>query len=80
MTSYTLPREKAAYDLNCFLDDFMWFNDETTTIVMISASVGFEVEVVKIEEFANSMLKNPKVVYGTAQLPGIEVMAVFITE
>lgn len=80
LTSYTLPREKASYDLNCFLDDYMWFNDETTTIVMISASVGFEVEVVKIEGFANSMLKNPKVVYGTALLPGIEVMAVFITE
>ena len=80
LTSYTLPREKASYDLNCFLDDYMWFNDETKTIVMISASVGFEVEAVKIEEFANSMLKNPKVVYGTALLPGIEVMAVFITE
>lgn len=80
LTSYTLPREKAAYNLNCFLDDFMWFNDETKTIVMISASAGYEVEVGKIEEFANSMLKNPTVVFGTALLPGIEVLAVFITE
>lgn len=79
-TSYTLPREKAAYDLNCFLDDFMWFNDETKTIIMISASAYYEDEVGKIVEFANSMLKNPTVVYGTALLPGIEVMAVFITE
>lgn len=80
LTSYTLPREKAAYDLNCFLDDFMWFNDETKTIVMISASAGYGDEADKIEEFANKMLKNPTVVYGTALLPGIEVMAVFITE
>lgn len=80
LTSYTLPREKAAYDLNCFLDDFMWLNDETKTIIMISASAGYGVEVSKIEEFANNMLKNPTVVYGTALLPGIEVMAVFITE
>jgi len=80
LTSYSLPREKAAYDLNCFLDDFMWFNDETKTIVMISASAGYEDEADKIEEFANKMLKNPTVVYGTALLPGIEVMAVFITE
>lgn len=80
LTSYTLPREKAAYDLNCFLDDFRWFNDETKTIVMISASAGYEDEADKIEEFANKMLKNPTVVYGTALLPGIEVMAVFITE
>lgn len=80
LTSYTLPREKAAYDLNCFLDDFMWFNDETKTIIMISASASYEGEVSKIEEFTNGMLKNPTVVYGTALLPGIEVMAVFITE
>lgn len=80
MTSYTLPREKVAYDLNCFLDDYMWFNGETKTLIMISASASYEVEVSKIEEFANSMLKNPTVVYGTALMPGIEVMAVFITE
>lgn len=80
MTSYTLPREKTAYDMNCFLDDFMWFNDETKTIVMISASDGYEDETSKIEEFANRMLRNPMIVYGKAMLSGIETMAVFITE
>ena len=80
MTPYTLPREKAAYDVNCFLDDYMWFNDETKTIIMISASAGYEDEIGKIEEFANSMLKNPTILYGKALLPGIEVMAIFIKE
>ena len=80
MTSYTLPRAKVAYDLNCFLDDYMWFNDETKTLLMISASEGYEGEVGKIEEFAYSMLKNPTIVYGQAMLPGIGIMAVFITE
>ena len=80
MTSYTLPMEKAAYDMTCFLDDFMWFNNETKTILIISASEGYEDEVSKIEEFANSMLKNPTIAYGTPTLPGIEVMSIFITE
>lgn len=80
MTSYSLPLNKASYDMNCFLDDFMWFNNETKTILIISASKGYEEEVAKIEEFANSMLKNPLVVYGRPKLPGIEVLAIFITE
>lgn len=80
MTPYTLPPMKAAYDMNCFLDDFMWSHDETNTIVMISASAAYEVEVGKIEEFANCMLKNPTILHGKAPLPGIEVMAIFIKE
>ncbi|WP_301198428.1 hypothetical protein [Bacteroides acidifaciens] len=80
ITSYSLPKDKAAYDITCFLDDFMWFNNETKTILIISASEGYEEEVAKIEEFANSMLKNPLVVYGRPKLPGIEVLAIFITE
>lgn len=80
MTSYSLPKDKAAYDLNCCLDDFMWFNEETKTYVIISASPGYESEVNKIEEFVNNMMRNPTILYGTPKLPGIEVMAVFITE
>ena len=80
MTSYSLPQDKAAYDITCFLDDFMWFNNETKTILIISASEGYESEVCKIIEFAHSMLKNPTVVHGKPILPGIEVMAIFITE
>lgn len=80
ITSYSLPHDKAAYDMTCFLDDFMWFNNETKTILIISASEGYEGEVDKIEEFANDMLKNPTIVYGKPILPGIEVMAIFITE
>lgn len=80
MTSYSLPKNKAAYDITCFLDDFMWFNNETKTILIISASEGYESEVCKIKEFAHSMLKNPTIVYGKPILPGIEVMAIFITE
>lgn len=80
MTPYSLPRDKASFDMNCFLDDFMWFNNETKTVLIISASEGYEGEVDKIEEFANSMLKNPTVTHGKPLLPGIEVMAVFITE
>lgn len=80
ITSYSLPKDKAAYDITCFLDDFMWFNNETKTILIISASEGYEEEVAKIEEFANSMLKNPSVVYGKPKLPGIDIMAIFITE
>ena len=80
ITSYSLPKDKAAYDITCFLDDFMWFNNETKTILIISASEGYEEEVAKIEEFANCMLKNPSVVYGRPKLPGIDIMAIFITE
>lgn len=80
ITSYSLPKDKAAYDITCFLDDFMWCNNETKTFLIISASEGYENEVCKIEEFANSMLKNPSVVYGRPKLPGIDIMAIFITE
>lgn len=80
ITSYSLPLNKASYHIICFLDDFMWFNNETETILIISASEGYEEEVAKIEEFANSMLKNPSVVYGKPKLPGIDIMAIFITE
>lgn len=80
ITSYSLPKDKAAYDMNCCLDDFMWFNNETKTILIITASEGYEGEVAKIDEFANSMLKNPTIAYGKPLLPGIEVMAIFITE
>lgn len=80
ITPYSLPLNKASYDMICFLDDFMWFNNETKTFLIISASEGYEEEVAKIEEFANSMLKNPSVVYGRPKLPGIEVMTIFITE
>lgn len=78
--SYSLPKDKAAYDINCFLDDFMWFNNETKTTLIISASEGYETEVSEIEKFANSTLKNPTMVYGKPTLPGIEVMTIFITE
>lgn len=80
ITPYSLPRLKASYDMNCFLDDFMWFNNETKTILIISSSEGYTSEAYKIEEFARSMLKNPTIVYGEPILPGIEIMAVFITE
>lgn len=80
ITPYSLPRIKASYDMNCFLDDFMWFNNETKTILIISSSEGYESEVCKIEEFAHSMLKNPTLIHGKPLLPGIEVMAIFITE
>lgn len=80
ITPYSLPRLKASYDMNCFLDDFMWFNDETKTILVISSSEGYENEVCKIEKFAHSMLKEPTIKYGKPLLPGIEIMVVFITE
>lgn len=80
ITPYPLPLNKASYDMTCFLDDFMWFNNETKTILIISASEGYENEVSKIEEFAYSMLKNPTIAYGTSTLPGIEVLTIFITE
>lgn len=80
VTPYSLPYDKAAYDITCFLDDFMWFNNETKTILIISASEGYESEVCKIKEFTHSMLKNPTVVHGNPLLPGIEIMAIFITE
>lgn len=80
MTPYSLPHNKASYDMNCFLDDFMWFNNETKTFLIISASEGYVNEVCKIEEFANNMLKDPTISYGKPMLPGIEVMAIFITE
>ncbi len=80
ITPYSLPQIKASYDMNCFLDDFMWFNNETRTIVIISSSEGYESETCKIEEFVNSMLKNPTTVHGKPLLPGIEIMAIFITE
>lgn len=80
MTPYSLPRNKASYDMNCFLDDFIWFNNETKTNLIISASEGYESEVCKIEEFAKDMLKNPTVAYGKPLVPGIGVMAIFITE
>lgn len=80
ITSYSLPKDKAAYDITCSLDDYMWFNNETKTVLIISASEGYDEEVTKIEEFANSMLKNPSVVYGRPKLPGIDIMAIFITE
>lgn len=80
ITSYSLPKDKAAYDITCFLDDFMWFNNETKTILIISASEDYESEVCEIKDFAHSMLKNPTVVYGNPLLAGIEIMAIFITE
>lgn len=80
ITSYSLPKDKVAYDITCFLDDFMWFNNETKTILILSASEGYEEEVAKIEKFANCMLKNLTITYGRPLLPGIEVMAIFITE
>lgn len=80
ITPYSLPLNKASYDMNCCLDDFMWFNNETNTILIISAYEGYENEVCKIEEFANNMLKNPTIAYGKPMLPGINVMAIFITE
>lgn len=80
ITPYSLPLNKASYDMICFLDDFMWFNNETKTFLIISASEGYENEVCKIEEFANNMLKNPTIIYGTPMLPGIEAIAFFITE
>lgn len=80
ITPYSLPLNKASYDIICFLDDFMWFNNETKTTLIISASEGYENEVSEIEKFANSMLKNPTMVHGKPTLPGIEVMTIFITE
>lgn len=80
LTSYSLPRDKSSYDMICFLDDFMWFNNETKTFLIISSSEGYENEASKIAEFANSMLKNPTIVHGKPLLPGIEIMAIFITE
>lgn len=80
ITAYSLPPDKAAYNMICFLDDFMWFNNETKTILIISASDGYEREVGKIKEFANNMLKNPTVAYGKPLLPGIAIMAIFITK
>lgn len=80
ITPYSLPLNKASYDMISFLDDFMWFNNETKTILIISASEGYEGTVDKIEAFANSMLKNPAITHGKPILPGIEVMAIFITE
>lgn len=80
ITPYSLPHNKASYDINCFLDDFMWFNNETKTFLIISASEGYENEVCKIEEFAIKMLKNPTIAYGKPLLPGIEILAIFITE
>ncbi len=38
ITPYSLPRDKVAYDMICSLDDFMWFNNETKTFLIISAS------------------------------------------
>lgn len=80
MTPYSLPPDKVAYDMICFLDDYMWFNNETKTILIISGAKGYEEEWAKIEDFANSMLKNPTIAYGKTLLPGIEVLAIFITE
>ena len=79
ITPYSLPLNKASYDMNCFLDDFMWFNNETKTVLIISASEDYEGEVDKIKEFTNSMLKNPTIAYGKPMLPGIEVMVIFIS-
>lgn len=79
ITPYSLPHDKASFDMTCFLDDFMWFNNETKTVLIISASEGYDVEVDKITKFANSILKNPTITYGSPMLPGIEVMAIFIT-
>lgn len=80
ITPYSLPRLKASYDMNCFLDDFMWFNNETKTILIVSSSDGYENEVCEIEKFAHSMLKKPTIKYGKPLIPGIEIMAIFITE
>lgn len=80
ITPYSLPRDKAAYDMICFLDDFMWFNNEIKSILIISASEGYDNEVSKIEDFSNNMLKMPTILHGIPLLPGIEVMAIFITE
>lgn len=80
VTSYTLPRSAAAYQLNCCLDDNMWFNDETKTIVIISASQGYEQQVSEIEEFIHAHLKNPTILYGRNKLRGIVMKAIFITE
>lgn len=65
--------------MNCFLDDFMWFNNETKTILIISGSDGYENEASKIEDFSNNMLKNPAIIYGEPLLQEIEIMAIFIS-
>ena len=80
ITPYSLPRTKASYLMNCFLDDYMWSNNETKTILIISSSEGYEKEVSKIEKFAHNMLKNPTIKYGKPLIPGIDVTAIFITE
>ena len=80
ITPYSLPRANASYDMICFLDDYMWFNKETKTVLIISSSEGYEKEVGEIEEFAYNVLKNPTIVHGKPMLPGIEIMAIFITE
>lgn len=80
ITPYSLPRIKASYDITCFLDDFMWLNNETKTILIISSCEVYENEVCEIEDFANNMLKNPIIKYGEPFIPGIEVMVIFITE
>ena len=76
----TLPPGKSSFDMVCFLDDSMWFNKETKTIVVISASDGYGSEVGEITGFVNSMMVNPTIFYGCPLVPGVEVMAVFITE
>ena len=64
----------------CFLDDYMWFNKETKTLVFISASDGYESDIAEIKDFINSMMVNPTILHGRPIVPGVEVMAVFITE
>ncbi|MDE5687582.1 MAG: hypothetical protein K2I18_03030 [Paramuribaculum sp.] len=80
VTPYTLPQSAAAYQLNCCLDDNMWFNDETKTIVIISASRGYEQQVCEIKDFIHAHLKNPMILYGKNKLRGIVMKAIFITE
>jgi len=76
----TLLPEQSAFDMICFLDDYMWFNKETKTLVFISASDGYESDIAEIKDFINSMMVNPTILHGRPIVPGVEVMAVFITE
>lgn len=80
VTPATLSPNKSVFDMICFLDDYMWFNNETRTIVIISTWAKYKNKIHEIEEFINRMMKNPTILYGKPILPGIEVMVVFITE
>lgn len=80
ITPYSLPIEKSSYYMICFLDDYMWFNNETKTFFIISASEDYQSEVIVVKDFINSMMKNPTLFYGKPLLPGIDIKAIFITQ